>query len=122
MENEKQSFSEQGNVGILRISIGGVNYYMQSFKNYGKYRDFFGRTAVTGGFWRTVMHEYSKEQYPIPLTYNEMLEFIKRLNELTQLTFDLPSRELWRDCKRHHSGFTLYLKCDNLPLNEWKSE
>ncbi len=114
------SFSEHDDVGILRISIGSIDYSMRSFKISGKYSHFSGETAVTSAFWRMVMHEYPNEQCPIPcsLNYIEILEFIKRLNALTQLNFDLPSRDLWYNLRRSRSDFILYLTCDNLSINE----
>lgn len=120
------SFSEQDNVGILSISIGNVDYNLRSFKSKisGNYIHFYGETAVTSAFWKMVMHEYPNEQHPIVFSvdYIEALEFVRKLNTLTQLEFDLPSREYWLDLRRRCSDFKLYLKCDNLPLNEWKSK
>ena len=102
--------SEEAQVVIDKInSIGNVDYNLRSFKSKisGNYIHFYGETAVTSAFWKMVMHEYPNEQHPIVFSvdYIEALEFVRKLNTLTQLEFDLPSREYWLDLRRRCSDF-----------------
>lgn len=98
------TFSENKNqIGNLKFLIGSVKYNLIRFSN--KYHNYYiGETAVTRALWKIVMEEYPENQKnddcAIYVTYPEVLEFIRRFNNLTRLQFELPWYPYWLNAAR----------------------
>lgn len=91
----KISFSDEENKnGILKFSIGGVEFNMIRFSKINKNDCYIGETAVTRALWKIVMMDYPNDQkndkHAISVNYLEIQNFIKKINYLTQMQFELP--------------------------------
>lgn len=89
----------------LNISLSdlGIEMILVQSNELGNF--YIGKTEVTQKTWMKVMLNnpsyFKNEEYPVEsIGYNEIMEFLNRLNNITGLEFSLPPEECWEFAAR----------------------